>query len=449
VSSLASLINVQIKVSSTAPAQANFGVPAIFAYHTHYPDRIRYYSALSGMISDGFLVTDPAYKAAAEILDQTPTVTTFAVARRTLAPVQTVTLTLSSASSLDTYAFVIVGSDGVVHTVTQASTGVPATDATTLATTLGAFSNIGTVTHAGAVVTITQASGKLNDYQSWGAIGAAGGPNIALANTTADPGIATDLAAVYAIDQGWYGIVLDSNSKAEILAAAAWAQANGYHVLAVDNSDTVDVSSATGNVFSSLLALAYTRTICEFNGSQMLSYEGAATLGVVLPLTPGSYTAAYKTLVGVPSDPPSVLTGTAVTNLTTNNGNYYTTYKGIPVLIPGITPSGEYLDTTIGIDWLQDAITTALYTLLVNNPKIAYTDGGIAQCVNVIRGVLNQGITNGLLASSPAPNVLAPLVSSISLSNVASRNVPSITFTATLAGAIQVLNPIQGSVVLP
>ena len=448
-SSLAALINVQIKVSSTAPAQANFGVPAIFAYHTHYPDRIRYYSSLAGMVSDGFSVTEPAYKAASAILDQTPTVTSFAVARRTLAPVQAVTLTLSSASSLDTYAFIIVGSDGIVHTVTQASTGVPATDATTLATALSALTNIGTTTHAGAVITITQSGGKLNDFQSWATIGAGGGPIIALANTTADPGIATDLAAVYAVDQGWYGIVLDSNGKAEILAAAAWAQANGFHVLAVDNSDSVDISSPTGNVFASLLALAYTRTICEFNGSQMLSYEGAATLGVVLPLTPGSYTAADKTLVGVPSDPSSVLTGTAVANLNTNNGNFYTTYKGIPSLIPGITPSGEYLDTTIGIDWLQDAITTALYTLLVNNPKIAYTDGGVAQCVNVIRGVLNQGITNGLLAASPAPNVVAPLVANIPLSNVAARNVPSITFTATLAGAIQVLNPIQGSVVLP
>jgi Protein of unknown function (DUF3383) len=448
---LESLLNIQIKVQATAPSSANFGVPAVFAYHTHFVDLIRYYDAADGltaMVSDGFAVTEPAYLAAAEILDQRPTVTQFAVARRALPPTQVLRLACSSTSNRDTYAFTIVGSDGVKHAISVASTGVPATDAASIVTALGApITNIGTpVVTGGTTVQITQAAGKLNDLQGWAGLGAAGAPILALSDTTADPGIATDLAAVYAVDQGWYGFTLDSNSAAEIEAAATWAEANGAHAFSTNNSDAADLTNGA-SVFKSLYTSGWARTLCQFNGSRLLCYAGAALLGVILPQTPGSYTAAYKTEVGVPDDPPSILTANAVTNLTTNNGNYYLRFKGVAVLISGITPSGEFLDTTIFIDWLKDALVTAIFTLLVANPKVGYDDLGVGKVVNVIKGVLKQGIQNGGLAASPAPTVSAPLVADVDSSDVAKRNLPDVTFTATLDGAIQGLQ-VLGSVVL-
>ena len=528
------LITVDIVVSATAPSAANFGVPMVAAYHTHYPDLIRYYTDLAGMVSDGFAVTEPAYLAASAFMDQNPTVTSFAIGRRALAFTQVIALTLSSASATDTYGFGVIGSDGIVHDISLPSTGVATTDATAMAalftaptvvvgsantgtlaltatqaavgpsgtltvtiTTLGVegtaifkwsmgtlsasgittgtanalagtgitldfgsgtaavgdtytatiIGNVGTVTHSSGIVTWTQASGKMNNFLAWGEIGAAGGAILSLADHTTDPGIATDLAAIYNINQGWYGLGLDSNSTAEVEAAAAWAEANGPHVFCWNISDTAAIGSGT-TAFTSGKALGYTRNMGQFNGSELLSYGGCAILGVILPQTPGTYTPAYKTLVGVPADPTSILTGTAITNLNNARGNYYTSIKGVNILLQGITPSGEYLDTTIFIDWLKDAIQTAVFTLLTNNLKIAYTDGGVAQIVNVLKGVLKQGILNQGLAASPAPTVSAPLVANIALSNVAQRNVPNITFTATLAGAIQSLS-ISGSVVLP
>lgn len=450
--SLNQLVNVDITVSATAPSQANFGVPLVLAYHTHYPDLIRYYTSLSSMVSDGFTVVEPAYLAATAILDQNPTVASFAIGRSTRPNTQTINLLLSSTSTLDTYTFTVTGFDGVVNSVSVASTGVAATDASSVSTALAAFSNIGTPSHSSATVTLTQgaASGHLVNITGWAGLGAAGQPIIALTDATTNPGsggASGDLAAIYVIDQGWYGIALTSNSAAEVESAASWAQSNGYHVFSYNNSDAADLTSGS-SVFTVLAAEKYSRTIGQFNGSELLSYGGAAILGVILPQTPGSYTAAYKTEIGVPADPASILTGTAVTNLTAANGNYYTTFKGISVLISGITPGAGYIDTTIFIDWLTDAIQTAVYTLLVNNLKIAYTDLGVAQVVNVVKGVLKQGIQNGGLAAQPAPTVSAPLVADISISNVAERNLPNVTFTATLAGAIQTVQ-IIGSVVLP
>jgi hypothetical protein len=340
----------------------------------------------------------------------------------------------------------------VAHNISVPSTGVAATDAASIATALGSpITNIGTPTSSSATVVLTQgaASGHLIGIANWATIGAGGAPILAFADVTTNPsgGIQGDLAAIYNVDQGWYGIALDSNSAAEIEAAAAWSQSNGFHVLSVNNSDAVCLGSGA-SVMTALAADKYSRTIIQFNGSTNQSYGGAALLGVILPQTPGSYTAAFKTEVGVPTDPSSILTGTAVTNLTAANGNYYTQFKGIAVLIQGITPGGGFIDTTIFIDWLQDAIQTAVFTLLTNNPKIAYTNDGVGQVVNVVKGVLKQGILNGGLAQLPAPTVTAPLVSNVAISNVAARNLPNVAFTATLAGAIQSMS-INGTVVLP
>ncbi len=529
--SLDQLVNVSIVVEATAPAAANFGVPMIAASHSHWSDLIRFYDDLSGLKADGFDVTEPAYLAVSAMLAQNPTVVGFAIGRRALPFTQVVKLTLSSTTSGDVYSFNLTGSDGVVHAISVPSTGVPATDAATMAalfpvspvvktgtgtlaltltgtatvqgnlavqiTTAGAegpavfawqmgtlsgsgittsttnaltgtgltanwgagtavkgdsyastvILNVGTIGALSSVVTFTQASGKLSNFDSWVNRWNNSAPILALQDVTTDPGIATDLAAIYAFNQGWYGFALDSNSAAEIEAAAAWVESNGMHVFSANNSDAADIGSGA-SVFTVLDAAAYARTHCMFSGSKLLSYSGAALLGKILPLTPGSYTPAYKTLAGVPADSAAILTGSAVTNLTAKNGNYYTTFKGINVVISGITPSGEYLDTTIFIDWLKDAIQTAVFTLLTNNLKIAYTDLGVAQVVNVIKGVLGQGIQNGGLAATPAPTVSAPSVGSVSLANVAKRNLPNVTFTATLAGAIQSLQ-ISGAVVLP
>ena len=535
--SLDQLVSVDISVSATAPSAANFGVPMIAAFHNYWPQLLRYYSDLAGLVSDGFPVTHPAYLAASEVMDQNPTVTQFAIGRRAVGTTQVIHLLQSSASALDTYAFNVTGWDGVVHDITQASTGVAATDTTSIKnqfvapttmlgasntgnlvctagvaatgvsglltvtiTTLGAegtavfkwslgsqsasgvttgtanslgttgvtldfvsgatsaavgdvytwniITNVGTVSSSSATLTFTSSTaGELINIDTWGLPGHAGAPIIALTDASTDPGIAADLAAIYGYNQGWYGVALDSNSAAEIEAAAAWVEANGPHVMCANTSDAAAIGSGA-SVFTVLQADSYARTLAVFNGSKLLSYAGAALLGKILPLTPGSYTPAYKTLVGVPSDPSSILTGSAVTNITNANGNYYTTFKSIAVLISGITPSGEFLDTTIFIDWLRDAIQTAEFTLLTNNLKIAYTDGGVAQAVNVLKGVLGQGTQVGGLAASPAPTVSAPTVASIALANVAKRNLPNLTFAATLAGAIQSMD-IVGSVSLP
>lgn len=447
---LSDVVSVTITIAAAGATQQNFGVPAVVTYHQEYPDLIRYYTSLTGLTGDGFPVTSLAYRELSTIFAQTPHPPKVAVARRQTPNTQTVKLTCSSASTLDTYKFTIIGSDGVSHAISVASTGVAATDAGSIETAINALSNVGAATLVSATVTVTQtaASGKCNDFLNWGLPGAAGAPILVLQDTTADPGIAADLAAILKADNtGWYAFSLDSNSQLEVAAAATWAEAND-RPQSYNNSDNICITTATTDIFSAEKTAATQRSTGIFCGSQVLNYAGAALLGVILPLTPGSYTGAFKTLANVPADPSSVLTETAITNLEAKNGNFYTTLAGVNIDYQTITGSGEFFDIPIFVDWLQNAIQVAVFNLLISSNKVPFTDAGVAMVVNAIKGVMKQGIANGGLASTPPPIVSAPLVATLSQSQLSARQLPNVTFTATLAGAIHGVT-ISGTVVLP
>lgn len=384
------------------------------------------------MVADSFAVTEPAYLAAQAIFAQNPTVSKVAIGRRALAMTQTLKLTLTDTTVGDLYTFTIVGSDGVSHPVSLVSTGVPATDATSLAALL-TFSNIGSAAASSTHVTITQASGKLNDLQNWTS-------NFQLSDDTADPGLATDLAAIFAADPiGWYGLALDSNSRAEIAAAAAWTESN-KRLFSTNNSDAACAAGTTSsaNIFFSLKQSAYAKTFCLYSGVQLLDYTGAGMLGNRLPDNPGSDTWAYKTIHGTQADTAASLTETQINNLLAQNGNYYQTVGGINITFPGQSPEGEFVDIARFIDWLQANMQVDVFTLFVANKKVPYTDVGVDQVKNAVKNRLKIGASDaygGIDGSQPL-TVDAPTAETVDKANKSARNLPNVKFSATLAGAI-------------
>lgn len=343
--------------------------------------------------------------------------------------------------------------------VTNASTKAAdvctiAAAATAIQVALAGMTHIGTATVAANVVTLSRTDGGLNDIQGWCSNGFA---SIQLANTTADPGLTADLAAIRAANNAaWYGLILDSNSAAEIEAAASWAESTGVggKFLFADNSDFANtVVSTTTDVFSVLRALSYKRTHLEQNDSSVLSYAGAAMCGQLLAMNPGSYTAAYKTLPGVPADSDTTLTEGQALALNTQTaanpgsggkwGNYYKTQAGQNWTFPGVTPSGQYVDLTIGIDWLQTHMQADVAAVLAGLPKLPFTDNGIALIRNAIDSRLRLASTPayGLIlpdGQDPARpiSVIVPAASAVSPTDRGNRNLPNVSWSAGLAGAI-------------
>jgi hypothetical protein len=534
---------VSVKITTaTAPAvtQQNFGVGAIVGYHTHYSDRQRTYTSPSAMVADGFTTTEPLYRAAQVYFEQTVAPSSLVIGRRANANTQTVNLVLTDTVSTDLYSLSVIGSDDVSHTVSFASTGVPSTDALTLASyfaanggpvthlpagstgpnitftgvatanqtivitiTLGGargtatfswtlngvtqqtgqataatFSltgtgltavfpntsnyvlndtysvasiiNCGTVSTNVSLVTFTQSTGKLTDFLQWQA-----GPvqNIQLTDVTADPGLTADLVAIYnANTLSFYGVSLDSNSKAEVLAAMAWVEGTGQggKVGFFNNSDFQDVQTiATAtDVFTTAQLLNYKKSFLVYSGQELLGYGGVSAMSYALAQNPGSYTLADKSLPGVLVDTDTTLPLTQALALNTmstsqpgtggKNGNYYAQNQGLNTLWPGVTPSGQYMDYTIWLDWVNTQIQAGVYAAKAGPPKLAYDDNGIGVIVLAVLSPLKLSATPAYNAVDPTSIVVtAPTAASVSAASRANRDLPGVSFSCRYTGAIQ------------
>ena len=379
-------------------------------------------------------MTSPVYLAASVILSQTPTVPLFKVGRRTALYTQILNLKTASTSASDVYSFKLRPSGGTYLQVTVPSTGVVNTDATAIRAAITALAIPGVVvTGATNVIILTQTAGTLLDILFPAAAPCQLGNILTLTDTTLAPGITADLNAILTYDANWYGLVLDSNSPAEVAAAEVWTEANkrlaGFNV-----SDTpcTDPASTTDIMYVSKTA-AYTRSYLIFSGTELLSYSGAGLMGTNFPSNPGSENWAFKTLPGVVADNLSTNSIHAVEN---KNSNVYTPVAGLNLSQFGMVPFGEGIDIPRFIDWLTNQIQVQLLALLANSNKIPFTDSGIDAVRGVIAGVLQAGVDAGGLAATPAPFVSAPKAAQVDPINKAARNLPNVTFKATLAGAI-------------
>jgi hypothetical protein len=80
--------------------------------------------------------------------------------------------------------------------------------------------------------------------------------------------------------------------------------------------------------------------------------------------------------------------------------NVFVDYVNDTVIIQyGVMSGPAYFDEIHGLDWLQNAIQTAVYNVLyTSSTKIPQTDSGVNKLVNAIDGVCGQAVNNGLVA---------------------------------------------------
>lgn len=419
-----SVVNVSISMQAASVSQAGFGVPLLLAYHTKFPERVRYYTTLAAMVTDGFATTDPAYLMATALLAQSPSVERFAVGRRANPPAQSVnckpaaqnavayTVKINATSftfTSDASATVAEIVAGLVALINAGSEPVTAT------------ANGGTDFDLDADVAGTLFRLELSsDYD--------GADVWTREDLTADPGVVADLTACALEQPDFYGVVLDSQSKAEIVAAAAWIESSKLE-LCYSSADTDCITTASDDVMSALEAAGYTRTPGLYHPKPH-QYAGAAWLGRVMPNDPGSLTWKFRALTGVDA---VALTDTQIANIVAKHGNYYATVGGVSFTQEGWGPSGLFMDLTNGVDWLSARIKEGTLALLVNADKIPYTDAGGAKIENVLRQKLQDAADKAFLADFW---ITAPLASAQSTADKTDRYWPGWQFGGTFAGAV-------------
>lgn len=251
------------------------------------------------------------------------------------------------------------------------------------------------------------------------------------------------LAACLADNADWYGFSDVAHAEADLLGAAAWAEANERLFLTVISDE--DVGSASGTEPASALRDAnYYRTAWWYNPDPDQFPEVAAAARM-FTIQPGGESWANKRLSGVTA---TRLTETQFANIKAKGGNTFEPFARTSAITQiGQVAAGEWIDNIRGRDWQCSDIQAEIAQILMNADKVPYTDPGIAMIGQGLRASLDRGVRRGLIAPPtvdaengnriiPSYTISLPRRSQISSNDVAARVLRDVRFTARLAAAI-------------
>lgn len=250
-----------------------------------------------------------------------------------------------------------------------------------------------------------------------------------------DATVAASLAAIQNEDDSWYGLAVDQAMVDDFEDIAAWTEsAKRLAAFWITDADAYDGTKTT-DLASTLKSASYDRSIVIWHAqpSSGADYPDAAWMGEGFPYEPGSSTWAYKTLKGVKADS---ITAAQETVLKSKNCNYYMVVGGVPVTQEGKVASGEWIDIIIGTDWIEARLREAVFSALVNNRKVPFTDPGITVIEGLVKGVLKQAAAAGIIQEDSIV-VTVPKAADVPQADRANRYLPDIKFQALYQGAIQ------------
>lgn len=252
----------------------------------------------------------------------------------------------------------------------------------------------------------------------------------------ADASWAAALAAVRSANSGWYALTIVPDSvpvATDYLAAAEWAEAQKViFFLQATDTGVLDPASTT-DIAAALKALGYGRTVVLYHAAANEAQRADATwVGEGLPFGPGTSTWAFKQLVGVT---PDTFTPGERNAALGKNANIYEVVAGVPVTQFGKTVGGEFVDIIVCVDWLESRLQENVYGLLVNARKVPYDDGGITIVAGAVQATLEEAARAGILQLDSIV-LSVPTYAEIPQADRLARNLPDITFTALLVGAV-------------
>jgi len=424
---LSEIVTTTIQVGTVSPSRRGFGTPLILAYHTAWTgDEVRSYSSFADVAND-FGVNEPPYLMAQKFFSQNPRPTVVKIGR--LPAPATGQVTTIDATDYDiveqpNIQGTVTSPDGTVTTIDVAWTTDLATTLAALDTALDAISGLTASTTSPEVFATADNPGEMFFF-NFTTLG------IHVHDETLTWGYNTRLANVVDNDPDFYAVFVENNSPVNMDEVAAWASANGRIAGFGPQMTKPALFTAVGTL------LANDDAFGLFTKKPRSSFPECAWAGKMLPTDPGSATWAFKKLNNVVADDYTKTERVFIEN-TTVKGNHYVSEASIGITRPGKMFGGEWIDVVRGIDWLEARLQERLFTLLVNSPKVPYTEAGFGLVVAEIRGQLREAEARGLIDAGWTVTYLPVL--SQSTADRAARIARSFEFQARLQGAIHQIN---------
>ena len=222
----------------------------------------------------------------------------------------------------------------------------------------------------------------------------------------------TALSRIAGLNNSWYWLTLATDTEdtdTDVLGAASWVAARPYHLIVGSTEPDALVADEDDSLFARLHALGYDRVTGIW--SYTADYKAVALAGTFSSVSfSGSgtlITGKFRVLTGTKADN---LTNAQTDELRRKRVNFYELLGGDAIISSDGTTFGsgtKYIDSIQGIDWMNNAIATDLYSALRTTRRIPNNADGIATIEDVIAGVCEDAVTNGLLAPIRVSNTMA------------------------------------------
>lgn len=438
------VVVVTVVKTSAGISRAGFGTPlGVFQIPVaQQPNRFATYSTVQELIDIGGTTADTWVRWASIVKAQNPSPQRFAIGRRDpgTAQVDTITITTPGVGTwdvtIDTIVFAFVA--GASDTAQTIAVGLKAAiDAGDIAVNVS-------VPVAGVMTVTADVAGEVFVN---GGITVPGGGVGTFVNTTPNGAaelMATALTAINTENStDWYLLNIETRNDTDITAADVFI--TPLKKVFVGQSKDADAKAGTPvNIFDTIQALNNERTTLVWHDDDS-EYLDAAWVGIAgaadLDAAGGVITMAFKQATGVPVD---VLSSGEITNIAGDGessdgfgGNVHVDIASRGVFLYGKTTGGDFFDVQTTLDWTFFRVGEAVFGLLATTPtKIPFTNFGITQVQNEVKGVLDTGVTNGHFSGDVPPTVSVPDIADVSTADKNARTLRNVIGTAVLAGAV-------------
>lgn len=442
------IANVQISLRTTAITERSFSDMLIFGAHMLTPLRTFVVTSPGDLIDMGLSDADPLYLAVRDAFSAIPAVRQVYVGRQ---QVDSAVVTVTSAGT-SVYTIFLQWRDatGMIQSGTVSYTGNPEDGeediAEGLATALDGSAAPVTGSASANTVTVTNTVAGTP-------LGVSVAGNLTMAIGPSAESVGAALTAVNNEMNNWYGLVLTSRLEADVLAAAAWVEANEKLFLtSSDDAGILDPGSTT-DLASLLKQNQYFRSAAMYSANADTQYPEATWMSNRFTYYPGQETWAMVRLPGIAYD--NLQEGQAIA-AHGKNASTFEPFRNFAITQGGRVAAGEWIDVIRLRDQLVDQIKVSVVSAMINadgKGKVPYTDDGIQITGNAVRGPLDLNVRRGGLAPQevdgdgnliPSYTLELPRSFEIPANDKANRILRDVRFSARLAGAIHVVE-IQGS----
>jgi hypothetical protein len=405
---LSNIVNITVTVAPAAATANSFNQGLIIGSSTVIPSygansRIRQYSSLTAILSDGFTLTSPEYIAAQIYFSQNQPAQFVWIGRQDLTAISTATVGNSGGSG-----YVV----GDVITVVQGGAS------------FGQLKVTGVT--SGVVNALALAGSGLQGT------GYSVANNLATTTDGSGTGLTVDITAIgesllqasqacRAASNTWYGLMVCGPVDADNLAIAEWAdplwQTTRYYVW---SNDAAIPAGTAGNLFLQLQALKL-RVLGIYSTTQSglypnNIYAAAGLMGVEMGLNTGLansfFTIAHKVVQGIAPEP---VTQTQYTNIKNAGGLVYGNFAPYTLVEPGNMFSGDPSFLWLFLAVLVNNLQISCMNVLASLPADPQTNSGQHLLINAanqacdvlsVIGFLAGGVWTG--ASIPIPSANNP-----------------------------------------